>query len=225
MINRREFLRGGFFRRSDGAPDDGPSPPVVRHPRAARDGDGARAFGPIPLLRPPGAIREDLFLERCTKCLDCAVVCPYGAIRPAPARYRSAAGTPWIDPSEQPCWSCPDAPCVRACTPGALDVFPPSPMGTALIQEQTCLAYQGGFCTVCSERCPVDGAIELAQGRPKVQERLCTGCGVCHFVCPAPENAIAILPTLVRAASARAKLDPRPTQFPNECHAGRRQDP
>ncbi|MCA9726280.1 MAG: 4Fe-4S binding protein, partial [Candidatus Eisenbacteria bacterium] len=94
VINRREFLRGGFFRRSDGAPDDGPSPPVVRHPRAARDGDGARAFGPIPLLRPPGAIREDLFLERCTKCLDCAVVCPYGAIRPAPARYRSAAGTP-----------------------------------------------------------------------------------------------------------------------------------
>ncbi len=39
---------------------------------------------PLPVrtdwLRPPGAVDEALFLERCTQCGDCAKVCPYGSI-------------------------------------------------------------------------------------------------------------------------------------------------
>src|SRR6266545_3876887 len=30
-------------------------------------------------LRPPGAVAEELFLDRCTRCGDCLPACPYGS--------------------------------------------------------------------------------------------------------------------------------------------------
>lgn len=71
-------------------------------------------------------------------------------------------------------------------------------MAEARIQPWACLAHQGTFCSVCRERCPVPGAIELAGGKPIIVDDLCTGCGVCQFVCPAPENAILLMPLAVR---------------------------
>ncbi|MCC6358981.1 MAG: 4Fe-4S binding protein [Phycisphaerales bacterium] len=66
-------------------------------------------------------------------------------------------------------------------------------MGVAYIERADCLAYTGSFCTVCSERCPVPGAIELSQGTPTIRAERCTGCGVCAEVCPAPANAIVVM--------------------------------
>lgn len=60
----------------------------------------------------------------------------------------------------------------------------------ALILDRFCLAHQGSFCTVCSEHCPEEGAIQVTQGKPTVVPDLCTGCRKCHDVCPAPKNAI-----------------------------------
>lgn len=60
----------------------------------------------------------------------------------------------------------------------------------ALILDRFCLAYQGSFCSVCSERCPVDGAITIEQGKPRINPDFCTGCRICHEVCPAPKNAV-----------------------------------
>lgn len=60
----------------------------------------------------------------------------------------------------------------------------------AVIQGRHCLAYQGSYCTTCYERCPVPQAIELNDGMPRVVLEICTGCGICHDVCPASENAI-----------------------------------
>jgi Pyruvate/2-oxoacid:ferredoxin oxidoreductase delta subunit len=62
----------------------------------------------------------------------------------------------------------------------------------AVIQGRFCLAYQGSFCSVCYERCPVPHAIQLNEGVPRIVLEICTGCGVCHDVCPAPENAILV---------------------------------
>ncbi len=62
----------------------------------------------------------------------------------------------------------------------------------AVIQGRYCLAYQGSFCSVCYERCPVPHAIQLNEGMPRVVLETCTGCGVCHEVCPAPQNAVLI---------------------------------
>ncbi len=69
----------------------------------------------------------------------------------------------------------------------------------AVIQGRFCLAYQEEFCTVCYERCPVPGAIRLDDALPRVVEEKCTGCGICHDVCPAPQNAILRIPRRVES--------------------------
>jgi len=60
----------------------------------------------------------------------------------------------------------------------------------ALILDRFCLAWQGSFCSVCVERCPEPGAILTEKGKPRVNPDLCTGCKICHDVCPAPKNAV-----------------------------------
>lgn len=67
---------------------------------------------------------------------------------------------------------------------------PPAVDEFALILDRFCLAYQGSFCSVCVERCPEPGAITTEQGKPRVNADLCTGCRICHDVCPAPKNAV-----------------------------------
>ncbi|NNE42622.1 MAG: 4Fe-4S binding protein, partial [Gemmatimonadetes bacterium] len=65
---------------------------------------------------------------------------------------------------------------------------------------------------VCYERCPVEGAIPVEAGLPTVDPSACTGCGICHYVCPAPENAVAILPRRERGVgkgtAAMATVEP-----------------
>jgi ferredoxin-type protein NapG len=46
----------------------------------------------------------------------------------------------------------------------------------------------------------VPGAFTVVNGRPTVVEDVCTGCGVCAHVCPAPQNAVLLLPILGRPA-------------------------
>lgn len=60
--------------------------------------------------------------------------------------------------------------------------------GFVRIRERDCLAYSS-FCSVCSERCPVAGAVVIELGRPRVDPERCDGCGICVGVCPAPVNA------------------------------------
>jgi MauM/NapG family ferredoxin protein len=151
-----------------------------------------------PVHRPPGAIAETQFLAGCTRCGDCMEACPHEAIRKAPERLGAIAGTPIIEADVAACMMCEDFPCIAACEPGVLvDSIAPI-MGTARVTAQLCLAYHRTLCTVCSERCPVPGAIKVTEGRPSVDEAICTGCGVCRYVCPAPENAILLMPAFAR---------------------------
>lgn len=156
--------------------------------------------GVFPVIRPPGAVREPLFLERCTKCNACVDACPHDAITHAPTRFRHAAGTPMIDPAVAPCRMCDDLPCITACPEDALVPDDLRPIATARLLDYNCLAYQGSFCTVCSEQCPEPGAIRIELGKPTFVEEPCTGCGICHFVCPAPTNAVAMMPPKIGAA-------------------------
>jgi MauM/NapG family ferredoxin protein len=201
-MNRRNFLRGRIVgdllgvvadRIADvtasttSAPaENRPAPPSERYCRS------------FPVLRPPGAIEEESFLAGCTRCDACIRACPHGSIVHAPPRFRLAAGTPMIDPINQPCRMCDDAPCIESCEAGVLRRDLPFKLGTARIDVTSCLSHQGGFCTVCAEQCPVPGAIEVSRGKPTVVESSCTGCGVCQHVCPAPSNAVWLMPAAVR---------------------------
>lgn len=152
----------------------------------------------LPVHRPPGAIEESLFLAGCTRCGDCISACPYDAIGNAPERLESIAGTPIIEADSAACMMCEDFPCVTSCEPGVLIGAVPPIMGTARVTEHLCLAHHNTTCTVCSERCPVTEAILVVEGKPQIVEDTCTGCGVCRYVCPAPENAILLMPAFSR---------------------------
>lgn len=152
-----------------------------------------------PLFRPPSAINEEQFLAGCTRCNACADACPHQAIVQASTPHRpDQANTPVIYADQQPCLMCEDFPCIAACEPQVLKPQIPKSMGTASITQHLCLAYHGTDCDVCLRQCPVAGAITAINGRPVVNEEVCSGCGVCRFVCPAPENAVLLMPMFQR---------------------------
>ncbi len=167
---------------------------------------------PMPVLhRPPGAVDEITFTALCTRCDACLKACPVGAIVHADAIFGKAAGTPVIEPKRKACVMCDDLPCVSACVAEGVRVLHPSlpvKMATARIIKPSCLAYRGTACDECVKACPVDGAIELRGGVPVIHENTCTGCGLCQQVCPAPRNAIAVVPV--------GKRPPMPVDEPTE---------
>lgn len=199
-LSRRDILRGRLLgRRGTPTPGGHDQPPPADAGRRAdpasinHTSPGARRVH-LPIHRPPGAVNESAFLAGCTRCDACIAACPVGAIVRAPSRFREAAGTPMIDPYASACVMCEDTPCITACEPAVLRAEQPRKMGVAWIQAEACLAYTGSFCTVCAERCPVPGTITLHAGKPRINPDPCTGCGVCLAVCPAPVNAVVVMP-------------------------------
>jgi ferredoxin-type protein NapG len=219
-VSRRRFLLGKepapATKDAEKSPNPAPTPAAEQRPlprviswleeylpaapEQATEEQRARPRVPrtLPILRPPGAVEESAFLERCSRCGDCASACPHGAIRVAGPRFGGAEGTPYIDVASQPCWLCEDMPCISACNDAAL-VANGDRMGTASINRFDCLNSLGPACDVCVEKCPIDGALRRVRGRPPVVESaLCVGCGVCAYGCPAPRNAIVIIPNQAR---------------------------
>lgn len=140
-------------------------------------------------LRPPGAVTEGLFFERCTRCGDCVKACPYECIRTDPG-----SGTPVILPDEAPCRLCEDFPCIVACgTEALLPVQGRTgvSMGMAVVSHRDCMAAQG--CNACVSHCPTL-ALEMnfETFRLVVEESRCVGCGICEQVCNAVNDKIAI---------------------------------
>lgn len=205
-ISRRQLLRGRLPKGV--VPPLKPTLPAQASPETstppAAPAPGRSPQRVFPVVRPPGAVDEPTFLQRCTKCDKCVEACPHEAVTHAPVRFRGAAGTPMIDPAVSPCLMCHDVPCIAACPEDALMLDAIGPIATARLLDYNCLAHQGSFCTVCHEQCPVPDAITLDQGKPTIHLGQCTGCGVCHYACPAPTNAIAIMPLVARPAASRA---------------------
>lgn len=208
MGDSRRFTRrqlfGGFLQSQLSLPTLAP-PAASEATGETQAAQAARRPSRLfPVIRPPGAVDEATFLSRCTKCNACVDICPHDAITHAPSSFRSAAGTPMIDAAKSPCRMCADLPCIPACPEQALLPIEIWPIATARLLDYNCLAHQGSFCTVCEEHCPVPGAITLKEGKPSIHSAACTGCGICHHVCPAPTNAIAVMPlALERGANPR----------------------
>lgn len=162
------------------------------------------------LLRPPGASTEEDFIARCVKCGRCVEACPYAVLHVARLEGGLAAGTPTFDARAHACRLCEDLPCIDACPTEALHPLPSREdvrIGTAVIDEELCIALKGMRCEVCYRVCPlIDRAITIdyrtIEGdaihsifAPIVHEDACTGCGLCveRCVVSEPDTAIKVV--------------------------------
>ncbi len=152
-------------------------------------------------LRPPGAVDEAMFLERCTRCSDCIEACPPGAIV-----SEVSNGSPVIFANQIACELCEDFPCIAACATEAL--MPVSNqfavrMGVAKVAHRLCTAGQG--CHACVSKCPVEAlSMDFDALRLVVTQERCVGCGMCEQICKTVNDhlAIKVMPARTQAAGA-----------------------
>lgn len=151
------------------------------------------------VLRPPGALHEEQFIQKCIVCQECVRVCPTHGLRPAFLESGLAGiGTPLLVPRQGGCAlnpSCPNL-CAKVCPVGAIQPTEPKALklGLARVEPSLCLAWdQGVKCLVCVEACLVSATVPY-QGRVTVDPQRCTGCGRCESGCPVPGSAIRVHP-------------------------------
>jgi len=117
------------------------------------------------VIRPPGAVEEREFLERCIRCAECMKVCPNNALHPA--FFEAGIEGVWtpifimrIGYCEHSCVLCG-----QVCPTGAIQKItekeklgigqPPIKVGTAFYDHGRCLPWAMQTpCIVCEEFCP-----------------------------------------------------------------------
>lgn len=156
----------------------------------------------LAVIRPPGAVNENVFTGLCARCGNCVNVCPEGIIFPD----MGSSGicglfTPVLNYDHRYCneWC---SKCAAVCPTAAirhisLEQKRLTAIGTARIDKSKCLAWEAGQnCMVCQEFCPYQAITIVEHGGvncPEVREELCRGCGACQSQCPAiPQKAITV---------------------------------
>jgi MauM/NapG family ferredoxin protein len=171
-----------------------------------------QGHGPKPegIIRPPAALNEDDFLNRCVRCGNCMKVCPTNGLQPlSPETGYASMWTPELVPETGYCeYKC--TLCGNTCPTGAIKRVTQAEklsikLGTASIDRSICIAWAGNKeCIVCEEHCPIyEKAIKLKEEvvggvrifRPSIDEALCVGCGICQNKCPTrPVRAVRVSP-------------------------------
>ncbi len=162
------------------------------------------------VIRPPGALDEKEFLNRCIRCGNCMKVCITNGLQPVMLETGIAGlWTPQLVPETGYCeYSC--TLCGKVCPTAALPSLSVeqkhrTSLGLAEIDRTICLPWsRNEQCIVCQEHCPVSSkAIKLQEDsvngavvlRPYVEAQLCIGCGICQNKCPVrPVRAIRVRP-------------------------------
>ncbi|MHB0998888.1 MAG: 4Fe-4S dicluster domain-containing protein [Armatimonadota bacterium] len=145
------------------------------------------------LLRPPGSVNEESFVERCIRCGNCMKTCPTNGLQPAIHEagiegFWTPVLVPRIGYCQQDCNACS-----QVCPTDAIEKFDIDEkshlfIGTATIDRSRCMVWNSGRkCAVCHEYCSY-GAVELksvdGMERPHINETKCVGCGQCESACP-----------------------------------------
>jgi len=189
QYGRRHFLKDSVLSVAKTAQE------FLKHRDAPSEKEKAQPTFRTDWLRPPGAVAEALFVERCTLCGDCLKACPYESIKPEPK-----SGSPVIFPDETACYLCEDFPCIASCETEAL--LPVAgreavSMGVAVVSHRICTAGQG--CHACVSQCPTGAlAMDFEAFRLVVLEDRCVGCGLCEQTCKTVNDKIAIKVTPAR---------------------------
>jgi MauM/NapG family ferredoxin protein len=168
------------------------------------------------LIRPPGALTESDFLKHCIKCGQCMRVCPTNALHPTLLEAGiEGIWTPYfimrIGYCEHNCTLCS-----KVCPTGAIREIStaekigkppygkPISIGTAFFDRGRCLPYaMDTECIVCEEVCPTSpkaiwfrteeivdrNGNKKMMKLPRVEPKLCIGCGICETKCPVSDKA------------------------------------
>jgi ferredoxin-type protein NapG len=184
--------------------------------QGAADRPGPQRNQPKTWLRPPGALQQTDFADRCSRCGDCVAACPAQCIElDTPQnldedRPPMAGGLPYIVAREKPCVVCDELACMAACPTGALTQVQSASqirMGSARVDHVRCLrtapadgdtelSADGEDCRICIEQCPLaEEAIGLDAGGLVEVRAGCIGCGVCEWACPTEPASIAVVPS------------------------------
>jgi polyferredoxin len=170
----------------------------------------ALSQNPTPLLiRPPGALGEKEFLQRCIRCAECLQVCLGNALQPAFLQAGlDGMFSPVLVARTGYCeFNC--TLCGQVCPSGAIRELSMEDkrqlkIGHGWFDKNTCLPYAKGIpCMVCEEHCPTpEKAIRFREvtmvddsqqtviiKQPYVVDELCIGCGICENKCPLPGKA------------------------------------
>jgi len=171
---------------------------------------GARLGDPnVPrLVRPPGSVPEQEFLQMCIRCGECFKACPNNVLQ-AVGFEQGLEGlwTPKVVADWAGCESSCNA-CGQVCPTGAIRALPleekkVARMGLAAVNESTCLPLAGREeCDLCVRECDAAGyhAIEFTQVHTQVDDNglpvegtgflapvvlaeRCVGCGLCQTRC------------------------------------------
>jgi len=162
------------------------------------------------MIRPPGALPEDDFLDRCIRCMECVRICESNGGCLQPAGFDASLVNLWTPVArmregycEYNCNLCGQVCPTDAILPLSLTVKKNTPMGLAYFDKNLCIPYvQNENCIVCEEHCPTpEKAIKfelrevtLPDGSkrtvkfPYVIRNLCIGCGICEYKCPVPDR-------------------------------------
>lgn len=165
--------------------------------------DGGFAEVSLPLvpkrpasIMPPGALNRRRFNAKCVACGRCIKACPSGILRQSVAL--KSFGQPEMFFQNDFCRTACAFKCAKACPVGALVPGEASEKGScrvglAHVEKDLCIrTTEGVECVACSRKCP-KGAISVVDGLPRVDAKLCVGCGACEHVCAArPEPAIRV---------------------------------
>ena len=104
------------------------------------------------------------FLAACTRCGACIDVCPPHAIVNVRPDGGLAAGTPYIDPANQPCMACADHALCGRLPHARRSPFPIERLGRLPARPswscypERCVTFRGTPCRVCADACPVGEA-------------------------------------------------------------------
>jgi polyferredoxin/Pyruvate/2-oxoacid:ferredoxin oxidoreductase delta subunit len=158
------------------------------------------------LIRPPGSLPENEFLDRCIRCLQCVRICQSnGKCLQADSIHNDLLEL-WVPVAimregycEYNCNLCGQVCPTEAILPLSLEEKNKTPMGLAYFDKNLCIPYaQNKNCLVCEEHCPTpEKAIKLEEKEitlpdgskrmvkyPYVDKDLCIGCGICEYKCP-----------------------------------------
>jgi len=178
------------------------------------------------VIRPPGSLSEEEFLDKCIRCGECMKVCPTNGLQPAFLEAGvEGIGTPILVPRVGYCeYVCTS--CTKVCPTNAIIELTEEEkkkvkIGMARIDTNRCIPYsEYENCLVCEEQCPVstqtgkaikfeirdvvtfDGDVRRIKF-PVVLKDKCIGCGICENKCPIKPTAA----ILVTAQVPRNKPD------------------